>query len=81
MNRRGFFAFLAAAPAAAVAGLRSKGPVGWWGRETFKRHRGPAMTTKQWSRTVAETSYDMPETKPIIDEDWRRFNKEFWGES
>jgi len=39
MNRRGFFGALVAAPLAAVAGLRNKGPIGIWGRQTFKRHR------------------------------------------
>jgi len=40
MNRRGFLGSLLAAPIAAVMGWKSKGPIGLWGRETFKRVRG-----------------------------------------
>ena len=59
MNRRGFFGFLAAAPVAAVAGLRSRGPIGWWGRVTIKRARKPSMTPKQWAEVVGESTERM----------------------
>ncbi len=64
MNRRGFFGFLAAAPVAAVAGLRSRGPIGWWGRVTIKRARKPSMTPKQWAEVVGESNYNSGAGEP-----------------
>lgn len=64
MNRRGFLAFLAAAPVAGMEGLRPQKPLTfarvWDAVKHFRTPaKGPTMTTYQWSRVVGESTSRM----------------------